>query len=832
MLAAPRVQPVAVLEQEVSDSTGDEGNEDDPTSGGQHRERHVDGLPRDAGVAPKDADKVVNRGPDCLLSGRRERLLAEARREYATRGGRRPAKDGEQLRRRHDDDVTDQQDEGDDDADERRGGSRTLRDVVIEPLVERPDDVVDEQPEHDDTQNLLENGREQQCQPRHDEPPAYSCVRGVEERYHRSRRAERVKSGRGRAGGRAVVFCRPVAHARIMTYNYEELGLVAGLEIHQQLDTATKLFCGCPTERRDPEASTRSFTRYLHPTRSELGEIDEAALEESRVEREFTYLGYDSTCLVEEDDEPPARLDDEALETTLEIAALLDATVVDQAHVMRKLVIDGSNTTGFQRAALLANDGEIETPQGAVGIEDLLLEEESAARIEESEQGVTFGLDRLGIPLVEIGTKPDIRSPEQARAAAERIGMLLRSTGKVKRGLGTIRQDVNVSITDGARVELKGVQSLDDLESIVREEVGRQVELLDIADELAARDAAVGDTYDVAEVFADTASDVIARAESVQALVLKGFDGLVGREIQPDRRLGTEFSDHAKRAGAGGIFHTDELPAYGVTDAEVTALRESVGADAADAVALVAADADVAAAAIEAVADRATAAVEGVPEETRDARPDGTSRYLRPLPGAARMYPETDVPPVEPDASAVEAPELLTERVDRYESEHGLDAGLAEQVAYGQFMTLYERAVEAGIDPTFAATTLESTLTELRRDDVPVDAIGDEALLAVMKLVKAGDLAKEGVDEVLATLAHDPRLSATAAVEEAGLSGVSEAEVREAVVEVVERNEAQVAEQGMAAFSGLMGEAMGALRGKADGEVVSSVLREEIGKRS
>jgi glutamyl-tRNA(Gln) amidotransferase subunit E len=615
-------------------------------------------------------------------------------------------------------------------------------------------------------------------------------------------------------------------------YDYDELGLVAGLEIHQQLDTATKLFCSCPTVRREPEESTRSFTRYLHPTRSELGEIDEAALEESRVDREFTYLAYDSTCLVEEDDEPPHQLDGEALETTLEIAELLDATVLDGVHVMRKIVVDGSNTTGFQRSALVATEGEIETSDGSVGIEDLMLEEESAARIEETDGGVTFGLDRLGIPLVEIGTKPDIRSPEQAREAAERIGMLLRSTGQVKRGLGTIRQDVNVSIAEGARVELKGVQSLDDLDDIVRGEVGRQVELLDIAAELRERDASVGDPTDVTEVFADTDSGVIAGAESVRAVPLYGFDGLVGREIQPDRRLGTELSDHAKRQGAGGIFHTDELPAYGVTSDEVEALRAAVGAGEQDAVALVAADDAVAERSIETAADRARDAIEGVPEETRDAKQDGTSSYLRPLPGAARMYPETDVPAVEPDPSSVETPELLTERVERYQSEHGLSTELAEQVAYGQRMPVFEAAVDAGVDATFAATTLESTLTELRRDDVPVERLTDDHLLDTLELVADGDLATEGVNEVLTTLATEPSLSAETAVEEAGLSGVSESEVREAVVDVVERNAEQVEEEGMGAFSALMGEAMGALRGKADGDLVSSVLREEISKRS
>ena len=615
-------------------------------------------------------------------------------------------------------------------------------------------------------------------------------------------------------------------------YDYDELGLVAGLEIHQQLDTATKLFCRCPTVRREPEESTRSFTRYLHPTRSELGEIDEAALEESRVDREFTYLAYDSTCLVEEDDEPPHQLDGEALETTLEIAELLDATVLDGVHVMRKIVVDGSNTTGFQRSALVATEGEIETSEGSVGIEDLMLEEESAARIEETDGGVTFGLDRLGIPLVEIGTKPDIRSPEQAREAAERIGMLLRSTGQVKRGLGTIRQDVNVSIAEGARVELKGVQSLDDLDDIVRGEVDRQVKLLDVAAELRERDASVGDSTDVTEVFVDTDSGVIAGAESVRAVPLYGFDGLIGREIQPDRRLGTELSDHAKRQGAGGIFHTDELPAYGVTSEEIKALRAAVGAGERDAVALVAADDAVAERSIEAAADRARDAIEGVPEETRDAKQDGTSSYLRPLPGAARMYPETDVPAVEPDPSGVETPELLTERVERYQSEHGLSTELAEQVAYGQRMPVFEAAVDAGVDATFAATTLESTLTELRRDDVPVERLTDDHLLDTLELVADDDLATEGVNEVLTTLATEPSLSAETAVEETGLSGVSESEVREAVVGVVERNAEQVEEEGMSAFSALMGEAMGALRGKADGDLVSSVLREEISKRS
>ncbi len=619
-------------------------------------------------------------------------------------------------------------------------------------------------------------------------------------------------------------------------YDYEQLGLVAGLEIHQQLDTETKLFCGCPTELREPEAADRRFNRRLHPTRSELGELDEAAVEESRVDREFEYLAYDTTCLVEEDDEPPRRVDEEALTVSLEIAELLGMTPVDRAHVMRKIVVDGSNTTGFQRTMLLASDGVVETGEGPVGIEDLMLEEESAQRVAETERGVRYSLDRLGVPLVEIGTDPDIRSPAQARETAERIGMLLRSTGSVKRGLGTIRQDVNVSIAEGARVEIKGVQSLDDIDDIVRNEVRRQATLVEIADRLEERDAAVGEPREVTELFADTDSGVIesalAEGGTVYAVRLAGFDGLVGRELLPDRRLGTELADHAKRHGTGGIFHTDELPAYGITEGELAAVREAVEADPEDAVALVADDPETAELAIEAVAERARTAIDGVPEETRGANEDGTTRYLRPLPGAARMYPETDVPPVEPDPSAVEIPELLTEKAERYREEHGLDPDLAERVAYGEHMPLFERAVGLGTDPTLAASTLESTLTELRRDGVPVAELTDEQLLGTFELVVGGELATEGVPKLLAALAGEPELSAGEAADREGLGSAGESEVREAVRAVIERNAGQVEREGMGAFSALMGECMGELRGKADGDIVSDVLREEIQQRS
>jgi len=616
--------------------------------------------------------------------------------------------------------------------------------------------------------------------------------------------------------------------------DYEELGLKAGLEIHQQLDTETKLFCECPTLIRDEDEAVREFRRYLHPTRSELGEVDEAALEESRVDRKFTYLGYDTTCLVEEDDEPPRPVDEEAVGVALEIAETLDMERVDHAHVMRKIVIDGSNTTGFQRTAFVAHDGALETSEGEVRVDALALEEESARRVGEREEGPVFSLDRLGIPLVEIGTAPDIRTPEQAQEAAKKLGMILRSTGKVKRGLGTIRQDLNVSVEEGARIEMKGVQDLSAIGELVENEARRQVELVEIADELSERGASVAGTHDVTEVFENSDSGVIKDAVdgggAVVAVRLEGFDGVVGREIQPDRRLGTEMADRAKKRGAGGIFHTDELPAYGLTDDEVEELRDAVGASPEDAVAIVADDEETARSAAEAVADRAQQALEGVPEETRDANEDGTSSYLRPLPGAARMYPETDVYPVDTSDFDAEPPELLDERASRYVSEDGLDGDLAERVAYGRWMPLYERAVERGYDPTFVATALEETLVELRRDDVPVENLGDAELFELFELVESDEVAKEGVPELLRGVAEGGEPEEVA--DELGLESAERDEVEKVVEEVIEERSDYVEEEGMGAMGGLMGAVMEEMRGKADGELVSEVLREKLQERT
>jgi glutamyl-tRNA(Gln) amidotransferase subunit E len=616
--------------------------------------------------------------------------------------------------------------------------------------------------------------------------------------------------------------------------DYETLGLKAGLEIHQQLNTKHKLFCRCPTLLRDTDESTYEFYRYLRPTQSEMGETDRAALEEAKVIRKFRYKAYPSTCLVENDEEPPRELNEEAIDTTLMITRLLNMQPVDELHTMRKIVIDGSNTAGFQRTSLAATDGYIETSEGRVGMDVLCLEEDAAQRVGEEGDTVVFSLDRLGIPLVEIGTAPDIVSPAHARETAEQIGMILRSTGAVKRGIGTIRQDVNISIAGGARVEIKGVQELDLIETIVMYEALRQVRLLEIREELKKRGATVGETMDVTHIFENTESAVIKRAIKkgcVLALRLRGFGGMVGAEIQPDRRLGSEFSDRAKKAGVGGVFHTDELPAYGITDAEVDAFRDFVGAETDDCVVIVADLCDRAADALNEVSARAEQALVGIPEETRKMLPDGSSAYLRPLPGAARMYPETDVPPV-PISGRIEGiaiPELLSDKKDRYVREYDLSEDLARKMVYSRYLDVFDTVMgSVSVDAALVVRTLTATLTELRKDGVRIGEFSDRHFLELFSLVADNTIAKEGIIEILRVLADQPDRMVADVAESIGIVSMDEKEIADTIARIVVERSDFVRERGMGAVGPLMGVAMQNLRGKADGKLISRILTEKI----
>lgn len=620
--------------------------------------------------------------------------------------------------------------------------------------------------------------------------------------------------------------------------DYDQLGFKAGFEIHQMLDSH-KLFCECPSKLREKEPDA-VIKRELRPTESELGEIDRAALAEAEKEKKFKYEVHpESVCLVELDEEPPHPLNKKARDIALESSLLLNATPVDEAHVMRKTVIDGSNTTGFQRTTLIATDGHIEVNGDKISIPSICLEEDAARKEEEGSEYVTYRLDRLGIPLLEIATGPDFNNPESLAKGAEKVGRILRATGKVKRGIGTIRQDVNVSIEEGARQEIKGVQELSLISKVAEREVQRQVRLLEIKEELESRNPPKPKEkiHDITDLFSESDSNLIQSAISdgggVFAVKLEGFEGLLGKELIPDRRFGTELADYAGVYGkVGGIFHTDELPAYGITDQEVEKIREKLNAKDGDTVVIVADKKEKAEKGLKAVLRRSIKAFEGIPEETRRALPEGNTEYMRPLPGAARMYVETDVPPIKTSEEEIEEikdnlPQKPGERREKYQKELGLSKELAKQMSLSENADLFEDiSEEYEVDPTIVASTLGQTMNQLESEGISTEKITDESLMECFKLISEDKISKDALPQLLEEIGKD--IDVKKAVEELGISKMEEENIESTIAGIVEEKEDLIDQRGPKAIDALMGHAMKELGGKADGSLVNEILEEKV----
>ncbi|MBE0513124.1 Glu-tRNA(Gln) amidotransferase subunit GatE, partial [Candidatus Bathyarchaeota archaeon] len=573
-----------------------------------------------------------------------------------------------------------------------------------------------------------------------------------------------------------------------MSIDYSKIGLKAGLEVHQQLDTAAKLFCSCKPQlfKGEPEVT---FLRRLRPTQSELGQVDPAALFEFQKGVKILYEATGETaCLVEMDEEPPHDLNGEAVEIALIAALMIRAKPVDEIHVMRKTVIDGSNTTGFQRTCVVALNGEIDIKGKKVPIQHVSLEEDAARKMGEEGQIIRYRIDRLGIPLIEVTTAPVIYSPQEAEETALTIGRILRATRKVRRGLGTIRQDLNISIRDGALTEIKGVQELELVSRVIENEVRRQLSLLKIRDELKKRgvkkENIKEEFVDATSVFKQTKCKVILKAleqnKRVLAVKLPKFSGLLKRELALGMRLGAEMAEIARFWGrVGGIFHTDELPAYGITVDEMNQLGRLMKKETLDAVVFVADTLENATDALKAVTQRAREAVKGVPEETRAANPDGTTRYMRPRPGAARMYPETDVPPIQLTREYLEKlrrrlPELPEQKMRRLMKEYGLNRKLAKQILDSEYGDLFEAvAKETGVSPTVIAVALTETLKALRREGINVEAVTDEQFGELFSLIDSEKTTKEAIPEIITWLSKHEGATAKEAIESLGLAMIS-----------------------------------------------------------
>jgi glutamyl-tRNA(Gln) amidotransferase subunit E len=612
--------------------------------------------------------------------------------------------------------------------------------------------------------------------------------------------------------------------AFVVAVDYKSLGLRVGLEIHIQLNTRRKLFCHCPPVLRDDEPHFR-LERRLHVSVSELGAVDPAVSWEVRKRRKYVYEGYrDTTCLVELDEEPPHMPDEEALVTAVAVAKMFNAKLFDEIHVMRKTVIDGSNVSGFQRTMLVAYGGRTKILGYDVGIETIALEEDAARKMGEEGKTAVYRLDRLGIPLVEIATEPMTYAPQQVGDVAWIIGYSVKITGRARRGLGTVRQDVNVSIAGGAKTEIKGVPDLSLVPKVIEYEVMRQVNLLKIAEELKRRGVQKIElsTVDVTAAFGNTKSKLIRwvldAGGKVIAVKAPGFQKLFGFEVQPGRRFGTELADYVRAwTELGGLLHSDELPGYGIAAEEVREVVNRVGVE--SFVLLMGVDEKELEEAAKVVVERLNAAPLGVPEETRGANQDGTTRFLRPRPGAARMYPETDLPPIKITIELVKrAEEIAKVSLEGKLSElisMGLSRDLALQLIKSPHLEKFEEYVARfrSVPPQLIAAVLLNVARALSREGVEVT---EEKLASVFEALDKKIITKEAVEEVLRNM--KPGESAEEVARRLSLVRLSYEEVKKIVEEVAREVGREKA----------LGEVMRRFRGRVDVEDVKRALLELV----
>lgn len=494
--------------------------------------------------------------------------------------------------------------------------------------------------------------------------------------------------------------------------DFKKARMKAGIEIHQQLDSQRKLFCGCSAAMQEKEP-VAVVVRKQHPVASELGAVDAAAQYEYLRGRSFHYQVFkNETCIVDLDEEPPHALNAEALQIALEIAMLLNCEIPPEINVMRKTITDGSNTGAFQRTMIVGMDGWMKNDGKRIPIRQVCLEEDSAAIVREENEKepgeaetekATYRLNRLGVPLVEITTGTlEGFSPEQLQEIAFMIGITCRSTEKVKHGIGSIRQDLNVSVRNGPRVEVKGVQELGMLAKVIEREAARQLELLK-----------------------------------------------AGKKVE---------------------------------------------------------------------------------HETRAALLDGSTRFMRPMPGAARMYPETDVPPVVLDGAWLKQlkrklPEPWTDKLERFKRKLKLPGDLAVQVVGSDYLDLFERVMKKHpkVNAVVVANVFTSTLKDIGRKKIDVKKLNEKHFFSIFGELEKKRIVKEAIPDLLMNFVSAPDETMADAMRKLNLTMLKPKELKAIVSQLAKDSPGMAKER-------LYGIAMGRVRGRADPQDVLKIVRKLVKK--
>ncbi len=543
--------------------------------------------------------------------------------------------------------------------------------------------------------------------------------------------------------------------------DYRKIGFKSGLEIHQQLLTEKKLFCHCPAGHYSDKYDAE-ILRHMRPTLSELGEYDGTALMEFKTKKNIIYrINRETVCTYEMDDTPPFIINEEALDIAIELGLMMNCTIVDELHIARKQYLDGSIPTGFQRTAIHALDGEIPYRDRKVEIVQMSIEEDSCREVTDVGHERVYLTDRLGMPLIETVTAPDMKTPNEVAEVADILSRIVRSSGKVRRGMGAAREDVNVSVEGGTRVEIKGVPKIPAIPLLTYNEGMRQWNLLRLKEELAKRgiteESFEATVRDISELLKNPhftpIKKAVERKQAIKCVLLKGYNRLLNWQTQTNTYFSKEISDRVRVIAClseiPNIIHSDSR-GDNLTSSEWQEIIKYVGANENDTIVVVWGDEPDTATAANEIIIRAREATMGVPSETRQALSDGTNGFERILPGADRMYPDTDLPPemikeerVMRIKSSIGKPYWKREKWYR---EIGVPEDIIPDLAISKYAELFLEFVSRyQIDHVFSAVVLINYPKCLKKKGYNISLLNENIFRKLMGLYASGSIVREGV---------------------------------------------------------------------------------------
>lgn len=619
--------------------------------------------------------------------------------------------------------------------------------------------------------------------------------------------------------------------------DYAEIGFKSGLEVHQQLLTDKKLFCRCPAGKYSHEYHAE-ILRHMRPTLSELGEYDGTALMEFKTKKDIIYrINHESVCTYEMDDTPPFEMNQQALDIAIEIGHLMNSTVVDEIHIARKQYLDGSIPTGFQRTAIVTVGGWLPYKNREIGLIQMSIEEDSCREDSDVGHRRVYLTDRLGMPLIETVTEPHMKTPQEVADVCNIIRKICRSTGKVRTGIGAAREDVNVSVHGGTRIEIKGVPRITEIPLLTYNEAMRQWNLLRLRDELHKRGIRANTLQskidDVTRFLRKTKYkpiyDAIKQGQIVKCVTLRNCKDIFRWQTQTDTFFSKEVSDRVRVIAClthqPNLIHSD-YPGETISSLEGRKIRKATGATEEDLLVLVWGDNQDTETAVKEIVIRVREATIGVPSETRQALRDGTNGFERILPGPDRMYPDTDLPPLRvPDDRSLmikeQAPKQYWVNEEWYET-LGVPNDIIPELSISPKAVLFEKAVkELSLDPVLVSVSLIQFPKRLKRMKLDVSPLDNDTMEEIFKAYKQGYIVKEGIFPAMEQTCIRGEFSREVLLKPANDLELEEA-TSKAIREVSNTYLYDIENKPCLIMAGIMDE----LRGRINGENVKKYLNE------